>query len=271
MSSAKVDKAITMKCSPVDSTVVAAVLAALAFPSLPALAQSKAPVQFERGHDSAKLSGTISGREYADYVLRAKAGQRMSVALAIDGTNGDGSAFFNILPPGSTGEAIFNGSTSPDRRGEVSLPRDGEYTIRVYLMGNDRDAGKTVGYNLTVKIDGGASAAAGGGGRESSSERAGQGKFDATGNIPCATAQGQPMGQCPFGVARDGGGTATVVVTHPDGRKRAIFFEKGKAINADLSQADGNMTFSATKEADLYKIQAGNERYEIPEAVVFGG
>jgi hypothetical protein len=38
-----------------------------------------------------------------------------------------------------------------------------------------------------------------------------------------------------------------------------------------LSQADGNMDFKATKEADLFMIRAGNERYEIPEAVIFGG
>ena len=79
------------------------------------------------------------------------------------------------------------------------------------------------------------------------------------------------MGQCAFGVARDGGGTAAVAITRPDGRKRCIFFEKGKAIGADLSQADGNMKFRATKKADLYTIEAGDERYEIPEAVVFGG
>jgi hypothetical protein len=79
------------------------------------------------------------------------------------------------------------------------------------------------------------------------------------------------MRQCNFGVARDGGGTATVVITRPDGRTRAIFFEKGQAVSADLSQADGNMNFRATKNADLYVIQAGDERYEIPEAVVFGG
>jgi len=107
--------------------------------------------------------------------------------------------------------------------------------------------------------------------KASSAERAGQGDFDATGKIPCAQAKGQPMGQCPFGVARDGGGTATVSVTMPDGRKRAIFFENGKPTGADLSQADGNMDFSYTKESDLYMIKAGNERYEIPEAVIFGG
>jgi len=106
---------------------------------------------------------------------------------------------------------------------------------------------------------------------ENSAVRAGQGKFDATGKRPCAQAKGQPMGQCPFGVARDSGGTATVSITLPDGRKRAIFFENGKAIGADLSQADGNMDFSYTKEADLYIINAGNERYEIPEAVIYGG
>lgn len=105
----------------------------------------------------------------------------------------------------------------------------------------------------------------------SSSERAGQGQFDTNGQIPCAQHKGQPMGQCPFSVSRGSNSSATVVVTRPDGRKRAIFFEKDKAISADLSQADGNMNFRATKKADLYMIHAGDERYEIPEAVVFGG
>ena len=107
--------------------------------------------------------------------------------------------------------------------------------------------------------------------RESTAARAGQGRFDARASIPCAQHKGQPMGQCDSGVARDPGGTATVVVTRPDGRTRAIFFEKGKAISADLSQADGSMHFHATKKGDLYLIEAGNERYEIPEALVFGG
>jgi len=118
---------------------------------------------------------------------------------------------------------------------------------------------------------GGAAAGSAGSQRESTAARAGQGKFDATGQIPCAQHKGQPMGQCKYGVARDPGGTATVVVTRPDGRTRAIFFEKGKAVSADLSQADGNMTFHATKESDLFLIRAGDERYEIPEAVITGG
>lgn len=103
--------------------------------------------------------------------------------------------------------------------------------------------------------------------------RAGAGKFDARGPVACAMAPGQPMGWCDMGVARAGkaSGTATVVITRPDGRTRAIFFEKFKAIGADLSQADGSMHFRAIRTDDLYKIEAGQERYEFPEAVLTGG
>lgn len=44
----------------------------------------------------------------------------------------------------------------------------------------------------------------------------------------------------------------------------------GQAIGADTSEADGG-TFRAVKEADLYMIRVGTERYEIVEAVIFGG
>ncbi len=141
-----------MSLKPLPTLLFALILATIPLPTLPTFAQSKVPVQFQRGTDSAKLSGTIVGRSYVDYILRAQAGQTMSVSLKVTGTNGNGSAFFNILPPGSQGEAIFNGSTSPDRSGQVTLLEDGDYTIRVYLMGNDYDTGKTVGYTVLVTI-----------------------------------------------------------------------------------------------------------------------
>ena len=108
-------------------------------------------------------------------------------------------------------------------------------------------------------------------GPDDSASRAGQGEFDATGSLPCAQAAGQPMGQCEFGVARAGGGYATVVIRRPDGRTRAIFFRMGKPIGADTSQADGYPEFRATKESDLHRIRVGDERYEVPDAVVLGG
>ncbi len=108
-------------------------------------------------------------------------------------------------------------------------------------------------------------------GPDDSALRAGRGEFDATGPIPCAQHRGQPMGSCEFGVARKGGGYATVVITKPDGLKRAIFFRMGVAVGADTSQADGYPEFKATKEEDLHMIRVGDERYEIPDAVIFGG
>ena len=108
-------------------------------------------------------------------------------------------------------------------------------------------------------------------GPDDSSLRAGQGQFDATGYISCEHSMTKGMAKCEFGVARSGGGYATVVINKPDGRKRTIFFRMGKPIGADTSQADGYPSFSATKENDLHRINIGNERYEIPDAVIMGG
>jgi len=226
-------------------------------------------VHFAKGATSATVKGSIHGRQAVDYKLRARGGQTMTVTLD---SKHSGLAF-NVLPPGSQNVAIPD--SIAQQRWTGTLPADGEYTVRTYLDRASGRRGEKASYTLTVAIDAGApratSSVGSGTSGESSSLRAGQGRFDATGKIPCAQAKGQPMGQCDFGVAREGGGTATVAVTRPDGRKRFLSFDKGKAVGADLSQADGNMTFRATKESDLYRIQAGDERYEIPEAVIFGG
>ena len=117
-----------------------------------ATAQMVADVKFAPGNYGTKLNGTIRGDEYFDYRLGANGGQELFVELTVDGTNGDGTAYFNILPPGSDGVAIYNGSTDTDLSETIKLPESGDYTIRVYLMGNDRDTGKTVGYSLDVSI-----------------------------------------------------------------------------------------------------------------------
>jgi hypothetical protein len=61
-----------------------------------------------------------------------------------------------------------------------------------------------------------------------------------------------------------------VTVTKPDGAKRVIFFEKGRATGYDASQADQG-SFKVTRQGDLSIIDIGTERYEIPDAVASGG
>ena len=94
--------------------------------------------------------------------------------------------------------------------------------------------------------------------------------YHATGDIPCAMRREGPTGFCPFGVTREGSGNGTVIVTKPDGRSRAIFFKNGKAIGADVSAADPGK-FRASRTGDLTIVRIGDERYEIPDAVIFGG
>ena len=108
-------------------------------------------------------------------------------------------------------------------------------------------------------------------GPDDSALRAGEGKFNATGQVPCAKNAGQPMGQCEFGVARAGGGYATVVIKWPTGGSRTIYFRMGIPIGASGSQADGYPEMKARKQQDLNLISVGHERFEIPDAVVLGG
>lgn len=90
--------------------------------------------------------------------------------------------------------------------------------------------------------------------------------FHATGEIPCAVGAGQPMGSCDFGVTRRGNGDATVTVFLPDGGKRYIRFSNGKAV---WSSAPGAVT--SEKSGEITKVSIGAERYEIFDAVIFGG
>ena len=119
--------------------------------SAPSVAQMTADVKFKAGNFGTTVNGTVTGNEYFDYKLGANAGQKMFVELKVTDTNGTGTAYFNILPPSSTGVAIYNASMNGNST-TVELPEKGTYTIRVYLMGNDRDAGKTVGYKVDLSI-----------------------------------------------------------------------------------------------------------------------
>ena len=104
-------------------------------------------IQFAKGKTSASVSGKITGNDSMDYQVRAGAGQTMTV----DFKAGKSAAYFNVLPPGSSGEAIFVGSSAGNHfKGE--LPSDGDYILRVYLMGGAKDSDKPVTYTLKVNI-----------------------------------------------------------------------------------------------------------------------
>lgn len=125
-------------------------LLAITFLSAPLWSSAEAaskPVQFTKGKSSTTIKGTVKGGEDMDYVLRAKAGQ----TLKVDFKAGKGAAYFNVVPPNSTYEALFVGMNEGDHY-SGTLPADGDYIIRVYLKGDAKDSGKPVSFTINVGI-----------------------------------------------------------------------------------------------------------------------
>lgn len=110
-------------------------------------AEAANQIAFGKGKTGTSVSGKVKGGDDVDYVLRASAGQ----TLIVDFKASKGAAYFNVLPPGSTGEAIFVGSNDGNHF-QTTLPSDGDYTIRVYLMGGAKDSDKPVTFTLKVSI-----------------------------------------------------------------------------------------------------------------------
>jgi hypothetical protein len=219
-------------------------------------------VHFQKGANSAVVEASIKGYETVDYILGARAGQYMNVSLATK----HGATYFNILAPGESEVAMFNGSINQNQY-EGTLPSSGDYKIRVYMMRSAARRNEVAHFRLEMIVDGKEAKVVQ---APSHDAKVAGTEFHATGNIPCSMGKGQPTGSCAFGVKREGGGNALVTVTKSNGSQRVIFFEKGQSIGYDQSQADTG-EFKARKEADLNIIHIGDERYEIPDAVVQGG
>jgi hypothetical protein len=228
--------------------------------ALAARAIESKPVHFARGATSATLKDSLKGDATIDYRLRAKAGQTMAVTLKTSNT----ANYFNVLPPGSNDVAIFVGSTSGNEW-TGTLPADGEYSIRVYLMRSAARRNEAANYTLTVGITGDAVPALG-------AAPAGDVKvkgtpYHATGQVPCSMG-GAPPGsaQCDIGVIRGKPGNAEIHVTPPGGFQRVLTFT-GAKVTADLGA-----NVKVGRSGDTWLIDVNDyEHYRIPDAVVSGG
>ena len=214
-------------------------------------------VQFNAHETGTTVKGSIKGREIVDYRLKAKAGQLMTVSLSTSNL----SNYFNVLPPGSE-TALFIGSTSGnDWTG--TLPTDGDYTVRVYLMRSAARRNEKARYTLSINI------ADGGLGKAPSSDAKVPGTpYHATGKVPCSIGP-DPKGsaQCEFGVIRSKPGNAEVHVTPPGGGTRVLNFR-----GSEVTSADPKARLNAIKSGDNWSISIdGFEYYDIPQAVIDGG
>ena len=223
------------------------------------------PIHFRTGAFSAVVHGSIIGHGIVDYVLSAGKDQYLNASMVTD----NDANYFNILAPGENEAVLFNGSVG-DNQYKGILPKKGEYKIRVYLMRSAARLNEIANYNLeiiTTNVEDTMKTSQSGPSKNDAAVH--RTKYNATEKIPCSVAKGQPTGSCPFSVTREGKGNGIVTITKPDGSTRAIFFEDGKAVGADVSQAVPG-EFSAKKKGAMNVIRVGDEHYQIPDAVISG-
>ena len=103
-------------------------------------------VRFARGATSTELRGEVRGYDYVDYLVGARAGQRLSIEL----TRVRGPAYFLVRAPGSE-ENLFDNPISGQRY-ETILPVTGDYRVRVLMMRNAARRNQRAVYRLNVRI-----------------------------------------------------------------------------------------------------------------------
>jgi len=216
-------------------------------------------VRFAEGASSAVIKGQLQGAAGVDYIVRASAGQTLTVKM--QETNAQN--YFNVLPPGSAGSAMFVGDTGGDFSG--MLPADGDYVVRVYLMRPAARRGEASDYTLTIGVGGKPLAPI------AASEDAlipGT-SYHASAKVRCVPAFATAARDCDAFVIRRGfDGTATVDIPG-SAEQRSILFVKGKPVAAN-AQASDAMTSARNGDTTIVKFGSG-ERYEIPDALVTGG
>lgn len=129
------------------TSLIAIIFLVVVIAIIPAAEADNKTVSFGKGKTSTTLTGKIKGHDDVDYLVRASAGQ----TLVVDISGSKFPPYFNVLPPGSTGEAVFVGSSGGDHY-EGVLDKDGDWVIRVYQMGNAKDSNKTTSYKLKISI-----------------------------------------------------------------------------------------------------------------------
>lgn len=107
-------------------------------------------------------------------------------------------------------------------------------------------------------------------GPDDSGRRAAKGEFDRTGRVPCAQVRGEALGTCRVGVSRGTGGDASVVVTFANGFSRTLYFENGAFVRGNATMSGVGTDTDWRVEGDTHVIRVDDQRYRLPDALVFG-
>ena len=101
------------------------------------------------------------------------------------------------------------------------------------------------------------------------SKRAKSGDFEAAGEVRCAQEVGQSLGPCGAKVAR-ASGSAAVVVTFPNGFERTLTFSDGEFLRGNATMSGVGTDTDWRLDGGLFYVRVDDQRFELPEALVFG-
>lgn len=215
-------------------------------------------VRFPPGATETTVKGRVQGDRTVDYRVRASAGQTLSVTMRETHPQN----YFNVLPPGSAGEAMFVGQDGGDFRG--MLPADGDYTVRVYLMRPAARRNEASDYTLTIAVAGKPLAPL-----AASRDALVPGtRYHASSTIPCTVPFAPATTNCEaFVTRRSPDGTGTVDVRSQGRTVRRILFIAGKPAASDAMAA-----MTSAREGDGTVVRFGqDERYVVPDPFLKGG
>ena len=227
----------------------------------PAEAQVQQRVQFARGQNSTVVQGVVRGRQYVDYLVSVRAGERLSVWM----TSNHRAASFNLLAPRQYSRAYYVGINSrPPNRFDGTVPQRGTQRIRVYLYGATDRRDHLASYQLHISV----------GGRPGWDNRPvplpgpaypDQG-FRPVGTIRCELP-GTGLVQCAASVRHLGPGQTYVQVRAPYGIVRTITYQNGQAVSIDSGPPGG--AFVAARRGNETVVGVGNEAYYVPDALIY--
>jgi len=242
--------------------LVLGVLACFLLAGAPLAAQEirQEQVQFKPGEIGATVKGRVKGEQIIDYILRAKARQTLVVILE----SGTRSCYFNVTASGEDA-AMFVGSTSGSRF-VGNAPKDGEYTVRVYLMRNAARRGETAAYTIHFAVaDGGQ------GSKAAVPADIPPTRYDASGKVQCSADKPTLDQWCDFRVVRDLPRKAAEIwiadiAFKSEERYRFFHYEKKVFTTDDKGKP------SWQRQDDNWWVSVdGKEFYLIPDALIQGG
>ncbi|MBB3990530.1 hypothetical protein [Croceicoccus naphthovorans] len=104
-------------------------------------------VGFEDGNNATTIEGSITGYATIDYVFRASEGDPLNISMATQHT----ATYFNLIEPGETDVAVFNGSMG-ENMFEGTAAKSGDYRVRVYMMRSAARREETADYRLEIIV-----------------------------------------------------------------------------------------------------------------------